>query len=251
MIYLITLGYVPNKLFRHTAKRLTESLSGKREIRRIFVQKPYPLNTAENLELNRQTCQETGYEFWQRDVDSGAAGDFNLTLQALNIQPNDAVICYDHDSFPVHDGWDYAMVRVLEEEPKIDWVTLWHEVTAREFQERGGHKPRKVAGFWIREAKVNMMVMASMFRGSFLLHCGGLIQPFKYYGGIESAMALKLQQRGTRKAFLRDYWEDQRLKVHQDDEYMRWKNYHVRMLFPGSFAEFVQQRCPQLGKVVR
>jgi hypothetical protein len=244
MIYLITLGFTPNKLFRHTAERLQASLSGKHEIQKVFIAKPYPVEPERNLALNITHAAQRGYNrIHIREKDSGAAQDFNLALKELNVRDQDIVIVYDHDIYPIQDGWDDAAISVMQADEKVDWVCMWNCASDNEFGARGGI-PVTIAGHRCMQAIGPMMAMTSVIRGSFLNYCGGLIQPCPMYGGVELYMWPKLVERGTKKVFLMDFKEDQRLKQYQDDFYQKWKGYHVTGRFPGSFAQFVDEGCP-------
>jgi hypothetical protein len=241
-IFLITLGYVPNKLFKHTAARLCETLSGKHEIERLFIAKPYPVNVEENLQLNICTARKYGYRVIERETDLGAAGDFNLTLQQISLLDDDLVFICDHDVFHVEHNWDDAMIRVMRADPQIDWVCLWNNnISDLEFGERGG-VPGEKDGVRFIEAIVPMMAVTSLIRGSFLNYTHGLIQPSKYYGGVEIGMWGKLKERGTKQVFLRDFTEDQRLKEHEDLEYRAWKTQHATGRYKGSFADYLEIR---------
>jgi hypothetical protein len=238
-IFLITLGYVPNKLFKHTAARLCETLSGKHEIERLFIAKPYPLNVEENLQLNICTARKYGYRVIERETDLGAAGDFNLTLQQISLLDDDLVFICDHDVYHIEPGWDDAMIRVMRADPQIDWVCLWNDASPIEFGERGGI-PGELDGIRLMQAITPMMAVTSLIRGSFLNFTKGLIQPAKYYGGVEIGMWGKLKERGTKKVFLMDFKEDQRLKEHEDLEYRAWKNVHATGRYSGSFADYLE-----------
>lgn len=247
-IYLITLGYVPNKLFKHTAKRLCDSLSGKWDIERYFVAKPYPKDTEENFELNLHTCRKYGYEYLHRDVDLGAAQDLNKTLDLLKLKPEDLVILYDHDIYPIDDNWDDAAISVLYGNSRVDWVSLWNPASDNEFGERGG-KATTIAGYSVIRAITPMLCMCSVIRGSLLLHTGGLLQPCPYYGGVEIAMWRAFIERDSWKVFLPHYKEDQRLKEYEDQEYRDWKRAHTfgenGKFFKGTFAQYLEDKKAQ------
>jgi hypothetical protein len=238
--FLITLGFCPNAAFKPTAQRLKESLSGKHNIDLIFVAKPYPIDTEKNLELNIATALEAGYRVVEKAVDKGAAGDFNETVDSLNIDDNDIVIIYDHDIYPIHNEWDDAMIRVMQGAPNCGWLALWNEATNGEFLATPGIE-HSVDGICFTEAKTWMMIGASAFRGSFLKATGGLVQPGKYYGGVEKAMYPHLEQCGMYLAFLNDFAEDQRIKLSTEcEKYRAWKMVHSLKAFQFSFDEWLK-----------
>ncbi len=238
-IFLITLGYVPNKLFKHTAARLWQTLSGKHVIERIFVAKPYPVDQRRNMRLNVTTAWLWEYQqIHVRHEDAGAAADFNKVLVDIGLRDEDLVFICDHDVFHVEQNWDDAMIRVMRADPQIDWVCLWNDASPIEFGERGGI-PGEVDGIRIMQAITPMMAVTSLVRGSFLRYTGGLLQPAKYYGGVEIAMWNKLIERGTKKVFLPDFTEDQRLKEHEDLSYRAWKTEHATGRYAGSFKEWL------------
>lgn len=237
--FLITLGFVPNRLFRESASRVAKTLSGKHQIRKLFIAKPYPINLEENRKLNICTAQKYGYEVFIRTEDLGAAGDFNKTLGQIGLTQDDLVFICDHDAHPIEPGWDDAMIRVMDADPLVDWVSLWNDASPIEFGERGGI-PAEIGGIRTIQAITPMMSVTTLMRGSFLLHTGGLLQPAKYYGGVEIGMWGSLVSRGTKKVFLCDYTEDQRLKVHEDLSYRAWKTEHATGRYAGSFSEFLE-----------
>lgn len=240
--FLITLGFCPNKVFKHTAARLKKSLSGKHDIEKIFILKPYPLEKEKNLELNHRCALDAGYRVIERYEDLGAAGDFNKVIGELDLQDDDIVINYDSDIYPVQDAWDDAMISVLRGEPSIDWVCLWNEATQAEFIAKSGGRA-VINGFRVEYAADWMMVGVSGFRGSFMKRTGGLIQPPKYYGGVESAMWHAILERNTKQAFLVDYYEDQRIKHPNEDElYRDWKTVACQRAFPFSFEQWLRMR---------
>jgi hypothetical protein len=240
-IFLITLGFAPNKLFKETAKHLCETISGKHEIERLFIAKPYPINLKDNLELNICTARKYGYKVLERDEDLGAAKDINLTLAQIGLLDDDLVFICDHDVYHIEPNWDDAMIRVMRADPQIDWVCLWNDASDTEFGERGG-KPSEIDGIRVMQAITPMMAITSLIRGSFLNYTGGIIQPAKYYGGVEIGMWGRLVSRGTKKVFLMDFKEDQRLKQLEDLEYRAWKNVHATGRYKGSFAEYLEVR---------
>lgn len=247
-ILLITLGFCPTKLFRHTAIRLRESLSGKHEIEKVFIAKPYPIDTDNNLMGNVLAAVNNGYtRIFCREKDSGAAQDFNQALWDLKLQDDDIVIVYDHDIYPIENGWDDAAISVMQADPLVDWVCMWNCASDNEFGARGGI-PVEIAGHRCMQAVGPMLAMTSVIRGSLLNHTKGLIQPCPMYGGVELYMWPKLVARGTKKVFLRDFHEDQRLKAYQDPEYQDWKTLHVTGRWPGSFKDYVAEGCPKKGK---
>lgn len=238
MNFLITLGYVPNQLFQHSAKRLAESISGKHDIRKLFIAKPFPKNTALNFELNHRTCRKYGYEYIKRETDQGAAKDFNLTLHEIGLLPDDLVFICDHDVYHINEEWDDALIKVMHADQDIDWASLWNDASDTEFGERGG-KPMEIDGVRCLQAITPMMCITSCIRGSLLLETNGLIQPCKFYGGVEIGMWPRIAKRGKKKVFLRDFKEDQRLKEFEDLDYRAWKNLHATGRFPGTFAEYL------------
>lgn len=239
-VILITLGFVPNKVFKHTAARLKESLSGKHAIECYFIAKPYPIELEENLRLNRRSAIHAGYRVIERSVDSGAAGDFNQTLRELDIQDDDIVINYDSDTYATHDGWDDAMIRALRGDPRLDWICLWNEATTAEFSIKSAGKAA-IDGINVEYAADWMMVGVSGFRGSFLKATGGLVQPPKYYGGVELAMWDYIVERGSRQAFLTDFGEDQRIKhANEDERYRNWKTVACQKAFHFSFETWLK-----------
>jgi hypothetical protein len=244
-IVLITLGFCPNVVFKHTAQRVKETLSNRHPIDLVFIAKPYPIDKELNLKLNKECAIAAGYRVIERSVDSGAAGDFNKCIfEDIGIDNDDIVINFDSDIYAVNHGWDDALIRVMQGDSQISWACLWNDASTAEFTAKSNGKA-VIDGIRVEYAADWMMAGVSAFRGSFLTFTGGMVQPTKYYGGVEFAMWQKVVEHGSKQAFLADFHEDQRIKhTHEQEQYKQWKAVHTQTAFGFSFEEWLTINQP-------
>ncbi len=165
------------------------------------------------------------------------------------------MILYDPDSGPTNQNWDSALVDALALDESLGIVSLMNPRSQKELIERGFEEERLSSATrrhgqeafdlitWI--AKVPVVTSVTAFRWDFLKECGGLTEPRKYYGHLESAMWTRLTLAKKRWAYLPDYGEEDSLRALHDVEYKNWKWLHShKNSFRGSFGEYVAEGCP-------
>jgi len=249
VIYTITLGHVPARIWEKSLAQYHATRHGGVEYRHLFLNQHYPLNKKENEERLREICSTGGVEWLDAGGNLGLHGGFNWVLNKINVQPGDLVIGYDPDSWPISSGWDMALLTAVRD-PRVGWASLWGPWVDQDMADRKakGLLDRIDVGHietWAIRAPIMNSVCA--FRGDFLKASGGLHENYHWYGTLEIAMWSHLQKNNMRWVFLPGWREDHTAHFEQDPEYRRWKWYYVHeRKFNGSFADYVAAGCPIL-----
>lgn len=242
-VWTISLGFVPARIWRQSLEAYHRTRNPALEYTHVFVDQHYPLNREQNALGLKQVCDDHGILFLDPGENLGLHGGFNWALKQIQARDGDLVIGYDPDSHPITPGWDMALVNSLEICPDLAWVTLMSQ-RAREDILPKGYITRKAHHIELWEMRHAVINSICAWRVDFLNRAGGLQEPMKYYGHLESRMWQELQKQGKKWAFLPGYWEDYRLWPLHDQEYIRWKWYYAhRKLFEYGFDEYVRRGC--------
>ena len=263
MIYIVSLIYAPPRIYNRSMRELYESelweyatirwpepvaaiqnlislddaaSFKKKSISRsmhVILDQHYPLNSRRirQADFPQATILDAGRNL-------GLHEGYNYVFDQIKPNPEDIIIGYSGDSLPPV-SYTRDIFRALEL-PDVVWATCTVDQNLRELDERG--YGRVAEGVWLAKAPCTNTVCA--WRYGWLESVGGLSEPCKYYGHLESHMWAKLKQTGERWAFL------PRCRLKQDpsfpdhDElYTLWKYHHAHKRdFDGDFKEFLQER---------
>lgn len=165
----------------------------------------------------------------------GGHGGANFAMDYLkatgDLEPNDLILGYDPDSFPITDGWLAAMVDVMNADPGLATVGLWPD-GIRPSQ----HTETTAAGHRIWAFQQPEMMNVTLWRASFI--GAGIEAEHVWYGQVEAPMYRRAKEQGLRMGYLPDFKEGPRPIPHPQ-AYTDWKAAHVSGLFPGNFSEWV------------
>jgi hypothetical protein len=115
----------------------------------------------------------------------GLSGGYNYIIDKYPLV--DYAILYDCDSNPETKGWDKALMDSIKE-PKQAYLSLMFPIAKREMQERGFTPWANSVGHVIWKPKQACCQSVSCADLTYLRSIGGLQEPRKYYGGLESFM---------------------------------------------------------------
>lgn len=239
-IYTITMGFVPNRIWKQSVESYYRHAQRKTE--HIFVDQHYPLNENENRRALWQTCCDHGISVIDPGRNLGGVNGFNYAIDRINPNPEDVIIGYDPDSFAISPGWDGALVDAIALDPKINWTSLMSDRAKPELQSRGYDK-RFVSHIEVWKTRQPVVNSVCAFRAGWLKSIGGLGQNSAWYGGLETKMFESL--RGGEWCFVPGWFESDEIRNQQDREYLWWKWMHAHLHeWPGDFKSYVAAGCP-------
>jgi hypothetical protein len=172
-------------------------------------------------------------------VNRGLSGGYN---ELIHAHPDIRyAILFDCDSYPITEGWDKAMMDVIQS-PQVAYISLMFDVAKREMQERGFTPWRHESGHVIWRPKQACVQSISCADLDYIRIIGGLKEPKKYYGGLEG--------------FMFRYWNDAHQIGYIDGVYETQQPQHVKIApayraykwayahegYNGSFDEFLKER---------
>jgi hypothetical protein len=237
-VHVVSLGFVPARIWRESLKRFQQTTVLK-DIKHHFLLQHYPLNKAQNSAELREIAKDNGLIWHDAGKNLGLHDGFNFVTEQFGLKPEDVVIAYDPDSNPVSTGWDEALVTVLSE-PRYVWASLMLPAARKSLAGQARAVPNAVKGVRVLEIAQPVINSISAFNGSWLLDCGGLTEPNKFYGGLECQMWPKLKDK--KWVFLPDYTENHDLLHTQDPEYRqyKWEHAHERT-WAGDFESWLKK----------
>lgn len=239
-LFTITMGFVPARIWRQSCEAYYRTAERKTE--HIFVDQHYPLHEAENRRELWRICCEYGISVLDPGHNLGGTEGFNYALERIKLEPDDVVIGYDPDSYPITPGWDGALADAIALDPKIVWTSLMSQRANPELEARG-YERRYLNQIEVWRTKQPVVNSVCGFRASWLQAVGGLRQPSKWYGGLECALWASLG--ASEWCFLPGWWEWDDIRDQQDREYLWWKwcSAHLKE-WDGDFASYVAAGCP-------
>lgn len=243
--YIITLGFVPARIWEKCCKRVYDSRNKDLEIEHLFLYQHYPLEKDENKKRLQEICDIYGIHWLDAGKNLGLHKGFNFVLEQLRCRLNhkDVIIGLDPDTYPLSPGWDMALVTCFQN-PRVGWASLMSERAKPELLERGfdekmiGHQ--KV---WFTKKPVVNSICA--WSWGFLNTAGGLKEPREYYGGLEADMWIALKKQNLDWVFTVGWEEDDRLRNEQDHLYKVWKwRYSHELKTKKDFATWLKEDAP-------
>ncbi len=152
------------------------------------------------------------------------------------------LVGYDLDEAPVQPGWIEAMCAVMKADAGAGWLSI---VSPKVVEALDEHKVPvcEVAGVCLRVPSFSLMENVVGWRVKCVRAMGAFVEPFAWYGGIETAMQPLCVKAGYYVGFMPDYHSDAgRVRALHDPIYERYKRRHTGHtppIFPGSFEEFL------------
>lgn len=244
-VKVFSLAYMNAEIIARSFEQLYATKNPDLKIEHHVLWQHYPLDTEANYKKLQENCRILGIRLHDAGQNLGLHGGFNWLFQRLRPSPNEVVIGYDPDSFPVAPGWDMALVRAIEGSGgKTVWASLMNPRSRKDLEARGFNKG-KVDGHlevWHTKSAVTNSVCA--FKYEWLMRVG-FTEPRPFYGHFETEMYGKL--RGKQWTFLPGYTEADHLRDLHDIEYVHWKWVHAHLkTFDGDFGQWLASGKPGL-----
>lgn len=245
-VVTISLGFMPSRIVEQSLRAYVRLRNKELPYRHYFVDQHYPINREENrLELQR-ICRDLGIGILDAGKNLGLHGGFNWALQQLGLHRDDIVIGYDPDSLPITHGFDMALVRAIQGDPRQNtvWASLMNPRSELDLRARGFNEGR-ADGYietWATKTAVTNSVCAWHY--GWLKDVGFLEEPRAFYGHLEAAMWNKL--RGKAWVFVPGWRESDELRDLHDRQYVvyKWMHSHTGE-WPGDFESWLRAGSPQ------
>lgn len=221
-VYFVTIGYAPYTVLRNSIDQVYKTVGIQPE-RHILLDNGYPKNKAENSFLIHNVCQDYGVEYYNLGENLGLGAGYRWLIDKTRAGDDDIIVGLDPDVWPITDNWGKALVDVMQAEPRVGWASL-NVVphTAREMIERGGVQSM-LGGYVVQECPAACLNSICAWRPGMLRDLGGIHEPRKYYGGVESHMKPKLDLHSWRWVYLMDYKEEWNASVASEADYQQYK----------------------------
>jgi hypothetical protein len=177
------------------------------------------------------------------DSNYGGTDGYNWAIDQIynrdELLPDDLIVTYCPDSFPVTPGWLSSMVDVIEADEKACTVSLWHTAWTPSVKRLD---PRDsvgvVAGHNVVHFSHAEMMTLTIWRAHFTRPKIEALS--KYYGSVEVPMHEKAKRLGFRDVYLRDVYAGLNPVPHPQ-AYNDWKLAHVSGRFAGNFDEYLRK----------
>jgi len=228
MIYAITLGFVPARIFEKSMKSFYTHKT--QVIKHIFVDQHYPINKNENKKELVEICKKYGLQYLDPGKNLGLHGGFNWAVEQMGgYNDDDYYIGFDPDSFVLSAGWDMALLTPYLQRNNIGWTSLFNQRSKEDIQSKP-FAPHKLGHVYTWQPLQAVMNSICMWSGKFLKATGGLHEPLHWYGLLECDMFERLKANNMEWHFLCDWWEDDSLRVMQDEDYKiyKWEYAHMK-----------------------
>lgn len=206
----------------------------------VFLNQHWPIQYEDFERRIKKLAESVNGVYLDSGKNLGLHDGFNWAVNQLGIPDNAGVIGYDPDSYPVTENWDLAMCKVYDANPRAVWISLWTPHTSREIEERNTIKwSKRFGGIQAVSVKGAHLNSVCMINRGWLRSVGGLTEPSKYYGGLESAMFPKIGD--MEWVYLPDYHEKIWFQDKVNPLYRKWKWEHaITNSAPMSFADWLK-----------
>jgi hypothetical protein len=193
----------------------------------------YPIDYWGTVRAIVDICERHRCKLVSNPKNIGGHEGFNWVFNQLEIADDDIVIGYDPDTYPMHKGWDAAMVGAIQKEKSLGCVSLLIDHL------EGNRKWETV----LESPKVVVpdnldMFNATGWRGSLVKKTGGMKALTGLYGGVELSMHALTKADGLKMGYLWDYRETFCPEAH-DPIYNKWKQDYIHGR-AGNFDEYIR-----------
>lgn len=167
----------------------------------------------------------------------GLSGGYNYIIEQYPELKH--AILYDCDSNPETKGWDKSLMDTIKH-PKVAYLSLMFDNAKREMEERG-FNPWLCGEHVIWKPKEACQQSISCVDLTYLRSIGGMQEPKKYYGGLESCM-FKFWNEQNQIGYIDGVYEKQ---MHKDDDtdprYKEYKWKYAHQGYDKSFDEYLKE----------
>lgn len=203
--FAISLCHNDPEVIKESIEQFYKTTSG--NIRHGLLDAHWPINKEGTRAVMEELREKYGCEIYDAGKNIGLHSGFNFVFEQMKVPRDSLIIMYDPDSFPISQGWDWAMLDIIKADPTMAWLGLWHPHCEVELKQEKRAVYENIAGFNVWTAHTPCMISVNAFNSNFLHDVGGLSEPCPLYGGLEVEMFPKLTDLGYRQGFLEDYKE--------------------------------------------
>lgn len=241
-LFTVTLAYAPSLILRAGIGQLYRT----REMDdwHLIIDQHWPLDQDNVGHAIRELRIRHKISYIDPGKNLGYHGGFNAAMQFFGdiMRDEDAIVCYDPDSWPEQRGWDRAIFDVMRTRPQVATCGIMGPIGHREVRERGYTEypyDYSGAGYW--RPKQAIIASLQAWRVGFIRSICGFHEPNPFYGGIEAEMWAHLERKGLQWAVLPKFSDSDRLRQQKDPQYREWQWAHAHLKnFHGDFGEFLQ-----------
>lgn len=210
--------------------------------RHIIVSHHWPIDPHGFHDLVVDIAKICKGEVVQPERQLGGHFGFNFGLGHLELKDDDLVLGYDPDSYPAKRGWLKAMVEVMQDDPRLGYVSLMSEW----IQGNRDWRLEMIGGHRVAFHPIQDMFNITVFRASVLKK--GLLAEEKnpYYGNVETGMKRHVDGLGMRWGYMRDWLED-RCPIKHHPIYEEWKKKAGgEGTYKGNFDQYVMENYDRI-----
>lgn len=238
-VFMVTLGYAPARVLLACLDQVYQTIGV--DVEHHLLNNHYPVDMVRNDTLVESICKAYKIRYHDLGHNSGLSGGYNYLIANLRTEPDDIIIGLDPDTFPVTPNWGRALVSVLQQDKRIAWASLMNPPAEPELKQRG-YVPEMVGGELVWHAQQACVNSICAWRAGTLQELGGLQEPKKYYGGIESMMFPMVKRLGLSWAYLPEYREECSPLVESHPLYRKYKQeYALKNSTQDDFATWLKK----------
>lgn len=227
---ILTISYHKEEIARKSYEQL--KLTTQDEPMPVLVlDNHYPLN--KDKSFVRNLCEEMGFLYFSAGKNIGLHEGYNYLRK---FAASDAFIIYDGDSFPVTNGWNSALLNLIQDKATV-WASLHNKHSYAEMDVSGFEKA-SIEGYNCRLPRKAVVNSICAFKTEWVRSVGGFSEPNEFYGGFESAMFNKMNHFVEKWAFLDDFSEIS-IEAEADSIYTEYKWKHAHLGMKMSFEQYV------------
>lgn len=236
-LHAFQLAYNEPELCRE-AIALFERYGGYPPSSKTIIDQHWPLSSAATrAERLMAIAQEFGWDYADPGKNLGVAGGYNWLIDHKKPDDGDIIFSIDPDERPQTVGYADAMMRVFEADHSAVTVQVNHgipEYTALP------HQVLEIGGVKVNHYDRVTAWSMGAFSVGWLKRLGGMSQPHKVYGHVETQMYNKFYPLGGRAFILPDY-----KSVHLEGNaiYRQWKDAAARFQTQLDFAGWLMYYC--------
>jgi len=246
-VYTIAMAFMNYRIIAKSLAAFQDTRNVALENKLVILNQHYPLNYDENQIVLKELAKQHNAILIDAKKNLGLHGGFNFAMNHLKLKDGDIVIGYDPDSLPLQYGWDMALVRAIQGDPKqrVVWASLMNPRSLSDIKERG-YDVRKADGYielWITRQAVVNSICAWSYR--WLKEVGFLNEHRPFYGHLEGAMWGAMDNRKYDWAFLPGWTESDCLRDMHDRDYVIYKCCHSHLKsWDGDFKSWLDAGKP-------
>lgn len=189
----------------------------------VFLNQHYPFDKKNNTKKIRDLCVKYGGLWMDAGKNLGLHDGLTYMFNNLPVKDTDYVIMIDLDNYPIQDGWDDALVRVLHYDKTLAQAHLWIPALHIDAAKHIKYEDKIVDGIRIKIPNCAFVKTVSAWPASFIKRVGGWTEPLRFWGHLEGAMHEATKRLGMKDCYLPDFIETSQPSGRIDPMYHQWK----------------------------